>query len=155
MSIKPRITPSVLAVTLLTPFCFYATQTSAAHWSQDSNSWTLNCDIAVTYAPAGQRNKIEARFTVPVDGGSKLVYECVAQQYPEHDGGDKVWKYEFNCAVITDNIGSSVYVWHDMNTANIRGFLPGGTENDAYDEIAKASKAQACKAGKAPPNCKG
>ena len=155
MSIKTRMTPSVLAMTLLAPLCFHATQASAAHWSQDSNGYTLNCDIAVTNAPAGQWNKIEARFTLPVDGGSKLTYECVdAQGYTESSEGDRIWKYDFNCAVITDNIGSSVYVWHDMNTAYIQGLRPGiTTQNFACDEIAKASKAQACKAGKAPPNC--
>lgn len=149
MSIKTRMTPSVLAMTLLVPFCFHATQASAAHWSTDSNGYTLNCDIAVTNAPDGQWNKIEARFTVPVDGGSKLVYECVdAQGYTLGSEGDKWWKYDFNCTVTTDNVGSSVYVWHDMNTAYITGLRPGiTTQNFACGEVAKASKAQACKIG--------
>ena len=44
MSIKSMMTPSLLAATVIMSL-FHASKAGAADWSEDSNGYTLNCDI--------------------------------------------------------------------------------------------------------------
>lgn len=127
MSIKSMMTPSLLAATVIMSL-FHASKAGAADWSEDSNGYTLNCDIKdIGYAYGhirGQWQTFEARFSLPADTGAKLWYGC-------RDGGGKTPlkepAYDFYCEVRVEHPGSSLYVSRAPDEIHIKDhdLVPG------------------------------
>lgn len=153
MSIPSPTYSSLLATALMTPLlCCSVPANAAVHWSTGSNGYTVECELAVLNAPAGQWNQIQANFTAL--SGAKLSYKCTDNQSKGVTGGVEsyeYYKFGFDCELVEEVHGSEVYIWHNMNTCKIEGLQPGlATQAQACEKVFNASQAQVKKLGTAP-----